>query len=109
MVTKGNLVDALAASCAVPYMFCPMPFQGIMYRDGGFADRIGLKTWKEIRPDPEQELCAHIVDRSNGVANEEGLDGVKVIRTPRSFASLFSMGDFKGQLVEAAALTNEQW
>ena len=109
MVTKGNLVDAIAASCAVPYMFCPMPFQGVMYRDGGFADRIGLKTWQEIRPDPDQELCAHIVDRSNGVANEEGLDGVKVIRTPRSFATLFSMGDFMGQLAEAAALTNEQW
>ena len=61
-----------------------------------------LRAWKEIRPDSSQEICAHIVDRSNSVANEEGLDGVKVIRTPRSFASLFSMGDFMGQLDEAA-------
>lgn len=109
MVRKGNLVDAIAASCAVPYMFCPMPFEGKLYRDGGFADRIGLRAWKEKRPDTLQPICAHIVDRSNGVANEEGLDGVKVVRTPRSFATLFSMGDFMGQLDEAAALTNEQW
>ena len=109
MVREGNLVDAIAASCAVPYMFCPMSFEGILYRDGGFADRIGLRAWKEMRPDPNQQICAHIVDRSNGVANEEGLDGVKVIRTPRSFATLFSMGDFMGQLDEAASLTNDQW
>ena len=44
---------------------------------------------ERIRPDPEQELCAHIVDRSNGVANEED-QRVKVIRTPRSFASFFN-------------------
>lgn len=109
MVCEGNLVDALAASCAVPYMFSPMVFEGTLYRDGGFADRIGLRAWKSIRPDPKQSLCAHIVDRSNGVPNEEGLEGVKVIRTPRSFASLFSMGDFTGQLEEAARLTQEQW
>lgn len=109
VVTKGNLVDAIAASCAVPYMFCPMPFEGTLYRDGGFADRIGMKGWKQYRADSAQSICAHIVDRSNGVANEEGLDGVKVIRTPRSFASLFSMGDFNGQLEEATRMTQEQW
>ena len=44
MVREGNLVDAIAASCAVPYMFCPMVFEGTLYRDGGFADRIGLRA-----------------------------------------------------------------
>ena len=72
MVREENLVDAIAASCAVPYMFSPMVFEGTLYRDGGFADRIGLRAWKSIRPDPDQPLCAHIVDRSNGVPNEEG-------------------------------------
>lgn len=109
IVTKGNLVDAIAASCAVPYMFCPMSFEGTLYRDGGFADRIGMNGWKRFRTDSNQPICAHIVDRSNGVANEEGLENVKVVRTPRSFASLFSMGDFHGQLEEAAHLTREQW
>jgi NTE family protein len=109
VVTKGNLVDAIAASCAVPYMFCPMQFEGTFYRDGGFADRIGMQSWKQLRQNEVHEFCAHIVDRSNGVANEKGLDGVKVIRTPRSFASLFSMGDFDGQLIQAAEMTRQQW
>lgn len=109
MVTEGNLVDAIAASCAVPYMFCPMPFEGAFYRDGGFADRIGVKQWKAVRSNQTEPLMAHIIDRSNGVANEEGLEGVSVVRTPRSFASLFSMGDFVGQIEEATILTQEQW
>ena len=49
--------------------------------------------------------CALILLTTCGVANEEGLDGVKVIRTPRSFASLFSMGDFLGGVDEAIVNT----
>ena len=109
MVTKGNLVDAVAASCAVPYMFCPMPFEGTLYRDGGFADRVGAINWKSVRPDSTQDMCAHIINRSNGVAIEKGLEDVTIVRTPRSFATLFSMGDFAGQIQEAAELTVQQW
>jgi hypothetical protein len=109
MVTKGNLVDAIAASCAVPYMFCPMPFEGTLYRDGGFADRVGAINWKSVRPDSTQDMCAHIINRSNGVAIEKGLEDVTIVRTPRSFATLFSMGDFAGQIQEAAELTVQQW
>ena len=109
MVTKGNLVDAVAASCAVPYMFCPMPFEGTLYRDGGFADRVGAINWKSVRPDSTLDMCAHIINRSNGVAIEKGLEDVTIVRTPRSFATLFSMGDFTGQIQEAAELTVQQW
>ena len=109
MVTKGNLVDAIAASCAVPYMFCPMPFEGTLYRDGGFADRVGAINWKSVRPDSTQDMCAHIINRSNGVAEEVGLENVTIVRTPRSFATLFSMGDFEEQVQEAAELTVQQW
>ena len=105
VVTRGNLVDAIAASCAVPYMFHPMPFEGTLYRDGGFADRIGALGWAEFRGDSAPPAIAHIVNRSNGVANEVGLDGIPIVRTPRSFASLLSIGDFLGQLDEAAQIT----
>lgn len=105
VVTKGNLVDAIAASCAVPYMFHPMPFEGSLYRDGGFADRIGAVGWRAFRRNADLPAIAHIVNRSNGVANEMGLDNIPIVRTPRSFASLWSMGDFLGQLEEAAELT----
>ena len=111
VVTKGNLVDALAASCAVPYMFHPMPFEGDIYRDGGFADRIGAQPWRNYREKTGSDvpMVAHIVDRSKGVADEQGLDGVKVVRTPRSFATLFSIGDFFGHIEEAAELTRQQY
>ena len=57
MVREGNLVDAIAASCAVPYMFSPMVFEGTLYRDGGFADRIGLRAWKSFA----QTMTSHCV------------------------------------------------
>ena len=105
VVTQGNLVDAIAASCAVPYMFHPMPFEGRLYRDGGFADRIGAVGWAKFRGETAPPAIAHIVNRSNGVANEVGLDHIPIVRTPRSFASLWSIGDFLGQIDEAAELT----
>ena len=106
ILTKGSLVKSLAASCAIPYVFKPEVIGGEAYRDGGFADRICAKAWREYRPD--QKYTAHIVDRSNGVADEQGLEGVKVVRTPRSFASLFNMGDFCAQVEEAYQLTQKQ-
>lgn len=107
ILTKGPLVEAIAASCAIPYVFKPVSVEQVRYRDGGFADRIAAKGWREYRPD--EKYAAHIVDRSNGVANEVGLDGVAhIVRTPRSFASLFDMGDFQGQIEEAHRLSLEQ-
>jgi hypothetical protein len=86
-----------------------MPFEGTLYRDGGFADRVGAINWKSVRPDSTQDMCAHIINRSNGVAEEVGLENVTIVRTPRSFATLFSMGDFEEQVQEAAELTVQQW
>ena len=106
LLTEGSLVEAVTASCAIPYVFKPIKVDQVRYRDGGFADRIAAKGWKAYRPN--ERYLAHIVDRSNGVANEVGLEDVSVVRTPRSFASLFDMGDFHGQLEEAYRLTLEQ-
>ena len=106
LITNGPLVPAIAASCAIPYIFRPVSLNGIAYRDGGFADRIAAKGWRNYRPN--QEYIAHIVDRSNGVDNEQGLDQIPIIRTPRSFASLFSMGDFPSQMEEAYQLSQHQ-
>ena len=106
LLTKGPLVEAISASCSIPYIFQPVSIADERYRDGGFADRIAAKSWKEFRPN--NEYIAHIVDRSNGVPDEVGLDNVHIVRTPRSFASLFSMGDFPGQFEESYALSLQQ-
>ena len=95
-------MPALAASCAIPYLFAPVKIDGVEYGDGGFVDRIGAQAWRQLRPDAQ--CVAHMVDRSNGAADEVGLDGVTVVRTPRSFASFWSMGPYAEQLAEAEDL-----
>jgi predicted acylesterase/phospholipase RssA len=99
LCTNGSLVDAIIASCAVPYLFVPHSVDGHLYRDGGFADRLMAEDWRTHRKD--KEAIIHIVDRSNGVAEEVGTEGGLIIRTPRSFAKLWDIGDFEGQRLEA--------
>ena len=102
LYTKGPLVDAIIASCAVPYLFVPHKVEGVLYRDGGFADRLMAEDWRAYRKG--RETIVHIVDRSNGVADEKGIDGCTIIRTPRSFAKLWDIGDFESQRQEAKQL-----
>ena len=106
LLTSGPLVPALAASCAIPYLFAPVKIDGVEYGDGGFVDRIGAQAWRQLRPDAQ--CVAHMVDRSNGAADEVGLEGVTVVRTPRSFASFWSMGPYAEQMVEAEKLSLAQ-
>ena len=103
LCTKGSLVDAIIASCAVPYLFVPHEVDGNLYRDGGFADRLMAEDWRAYR-NPKNTLI-HIVDRSNGVAEERGTEGCLIIRTPRSFAKLWDIGDFQQQRQEAKHMT----
>ena len=107
LVTKGALVDAIIASCAVPYLFVPHKVGKEYYQDGGFADRIMAEDWRKCRKNQtgnSQETIIHIVDRSNGAAEERGTENAVVIRTPRSFAKLWDIGDFEGQRREAKVL-----
>ena len=106
VLTKGPLVPAIAASCSIPYVFAPITINGTEYGDGGFVDRIHAVAWKNIRPNGP--YVAHIVDRSNGAANEVGLQNVQIVRTPRSFASFVSMGDFHKHIQEAYELSQQQ-
>lgn len=38
----GSLIEAVRASCAVPYMFSPVEINGVIYWDGGFAEKTPL-------------------------------------------------------------------
>lgn len=42
VMKKGNLSDAIAASCAFPFLFQPVAVDGARYLDGGIKDRPGL-------------------------------------------------------------------
>lgn len=102
LCTQGNLVDAVMASCSVPYMFVPHKVEGTLFRDGGFADRLMAEPWRDLREG--KSAIVHIVERSAGVGEEHGLEGCTIVRTPRSHAKLWNLGDFQKQRQEARDL-----
>jgi predicted acylesterase/phospholipase RssA len=102
LLTSGPLLPAVLASCAMPYVFHPVQFQGRWYQDGGAADRLGLQAWRQWRPG--RQAWAHQVARTAGVDVPSDLSGITMISTPRSGANFFSLGDFAGQVGEAKAI-----
>ncbi len=102
LLRSGPLVEAVTASCAMPYVFAPVQIGTTRYQDGGAADRMGLDAWRAWRPD--RQALAHEVARTAGVDVRADLTGVSVVQTPRSGASFFSLGDFSWQVAEARAL-----
>lgn len=91
LLRDGPLAPAVAASCAIPWVFVPIALDGALYRDGGVVDRLMLAPWRAWRGD--RPAVAHLVDRTGGKDADAPLDGVTVIRTPRSGASFWSLGD----------------
>jgi len=105
ILTTGPLPDAVAASCAIPGVFAPVPVDGIPLQDGGIVDRTGLDAWTAHRG-PRPTLL-HLVARSGSGVEPEGepQSDVRIVRTPRSGARFWSLGDFSGQLEEARTAT----
>lgn len=102
LLTRGPLPEAVAASCAIPWLFAPVRHQATPYQDGGAVDRTGLagfRAWRGPRP-----TVLHLVERSAGRDVDTALHEVAVVRTPRSGASFLSLGDFHAQAAEARAL-----
>ena len=98
---SGPLPEAVAASCAIPVVFAPVSICGRQYVDGGAVDRTALNAWHEIRG--RRRTILHLVDRTGGAISPEMEipETVDVIRTRRSGASFWSLGDFAGQFAEA--------
>jgi predicted acylesterase/phospholipase RssA len=99
LLREGPLPLAVAASCAIPWLFAsPLSGPEGAWRDGAWADRLMYAPWAAWRGD--QEVIVHAVARSRGI--ELPLPAaVRVIRTPRSGASLWNLGDVRGQAEEA--------
>jgi NTE family protein len=45
VISRGDLADAIRASCCVPGMFQPVRIDGRSYWDGGVLDRPGIHNW----------------------------------------------------------------
>jgi predicted acylesterase/phospholipase RssA len=105
LLREGPLVDAVVASCAIPGLFVS-PLEGPhgAWRDGGAADRVGFARWRDWRGD--RPVLVHEVARSAGRDVALPVD-VPVVRTPRSGASLWSLGDVHAQVEEARGCAGE--
>ncbi len=102
LVRSGPLAPAVAASCAIPRLFSPVVVDGTACADGGFTDRIGAAAWRAWRPG--RAAVVHMVDRSGGTEADPGIDELVVVRTPRSFAKLWDLGDVRSRFEEARRL-----
>ncbi len=102
LLHAGPLPEAVAASCAVPGLFAPVEVAGERLSDGGAVDRLGLEPWRQFRP--ACRPLVHLVDRSAGAAAPIPLGDAWVVRSPRSGASLWSLGDLQAAFEVSRAL-----
>ena len=106
VLTEGPLPAAVAASCAIPHLFAPVRIGDASYRDGGVVDRTGLTGWRAIRG--QTAVVLHLVERTGGAQTDPAQIGEVsgIVRTPRSRARFWSLGDFSGQLEESRRLAH---
>ena len=107
VLSAGSLPEAVAASAAVPLLFCPVDIPGRddgPFIDGGKADRVGLEPWRqhcEQNNKPVAPLTlVHVIARSTPFSGRDGVrpeDGVLVVRSPKSGESLLSLQNFEPQ------------
>lgn len=105
LITSGPLPEAVVASCAMPYVFERIRVGEAPYFDGGAVDRLGLDAWRRWRG-AGRTAIAHHVQRTRGVDVATDLAGVTVVKTPRSGASFWSLGDWRSHMQEAQAITD---
>lgn len=103
LLREGDLASAVAASCAMPYVFASVPVNDGRYYDGGALDRVGFSAWQRWRPG--RRALVHWVERTAGRDVQVEMTGHTLVRTPPSGASFLSLGNFWEQVEEARTLT----
>lgn len=100
LLTSGPLPEAVAASCAIPWLFAPIRIGETWFADGGTVNRTFVpmfRAWRGERP-----MVVHLVERSLG--GEAGdLTGLAVVKTARAGAGLRGLGNFVVEKEEARA------
>jgi predicted acylesterase/phospholipase RssA len=95
LLHSGALPEAVAASCAIPWLFRPVLVDGVPTLDGGPRDRTFIRpfrAWRGQRP-----TLVHLVERSIGAKNPPELGDLPVVHSPRSKAGLFNLGPFEDE------------
>lgn len=101
LLREGPLPEAVAASCAIPYLFVSVRHQDVPWRDGGVVDRLMLDPWRAWRG--ERRALVHLVDRTGGKDPDGPIEPWCLVRTPRSGATFWSLGDVPAAVAQARA------
>ncbi len=99
LLSSGPLPQAVAASCAIPWMFAPVSIAGEAFADGAWVDRTALQPWRGWRPG--RTAVVHIVE-SSGERDPDPQDQ-PFFRSPRSGASIFGHGDVRARFEQTRA------
>ncbi len=106
LLTSGPLPEAVAASCAMPYLFRPVNVAGQMFIDGGAADHRGIQAWREWRGARRHAVVHEILGwRGKRAPPSPSPVGCTVVESPRAPASFLSLGDFVGQAEQTCRAT----
>jgi predicted acylesterase/phospholipase RssA len=90
LIDSGPLPEAVAASCAIPYIFTAVELMGTQWRDGAGADRTAVDAWRSWRPG--RDAIVHLIKRTRGARKPFDPGNLTVIRTPPSGAQLWGLG-----------------
>jgi predicted acylesterase/phospholipase RssA len=102
LLHEGDLMPALLASMAIPRVFPAVSIGDRRFVDGGVRDRTAVNAWRVWRP--SRRAIIHVVARSRGRDVPFDEQNTLVIRTPRTHATFWSLGDFARHQAEARAL-----
>ncbi len=99
ILTRGPLPEAVAASCAMPRVFRPISIEGVNYADGGAADRLGYAAWQAQQG--QNPSIVHWVERSYGPSYSFEVEPDYCVKSPKSGAKLWSLGDTQSRFQES--------
>jgi len=102
LISSGKLPEAIAASCAIPYLFSQVMLDGNWFFDGGAIDRTGVQAWRSWRKETPGIL--HLVARTHGPTADGPSLQIPVARTPASGASLWSLKGIEERMHASYAL-----
>lgn len=108
LIYSGDLIPAVVASGAVPKLFTPIILNNQKYIDAAVVDRLGLSHWKNFRSNTE--IIIHNIESSQKKLTLDKQQDIrhKMIKTPRTKASLRGLKYFDQEVEEAYQLTLSQ-
>ncbi len=108
LISSGELIPAVVASGAVPKLFTPITINNEKYIDAAVVDRLGLKHWQQYRPNTE--MIIHNIESSQKKLTLDKQQEIrhKMVKTPRTKASLRGLKYFDQEVEEAYQLVLRQ-